>query len=556
MGSFREQAIRNRPTRVIYTRGVDLEQTDMQERFALIGREAWTTVYANWRAKDNHNGGIYCAFAPVEHRTRALTDPGWDLRIGDGSPGFSQSYDGDQVITTYHRRTCEPIEPLVLVHEFHGAVPSTREITEEFRLYHNLYWDEITSQYMQPHDDGTSSVAIKVYDSEIQVRTKLLRQFQAARQLDLLLFIDSVRFGEDGQEVPPVQDWSTDSLRAGRYTNDIVPGPFTRYLGTKVLPPPPIEKSGVWPFEAEDDYFPEFIIGVDEDGDELRHTCNPDALADYFGGNPDAPHYLTPVAFRREVLQKYYEKPELYTVTDGYLSCASLWGIHIDNSAEDAVIVFLGDLGRDLPRQERDYWRSFNIVPDAGMSETGFRRAFLTQFTEPSAGDLRVRSTYARLAKAWEAKHGWDLFRKPQDADAGLLQRLRLPLNDSQAEFEASIRIMAQLMCDAINEAEIGSRLADRIAGEKGISKLERWLRQESYFYVERDIKFLRNLQELRSKVTAHRKGSDHQKTLSKVFGDLRGSAAITALFEGALEMLNGLLAWVGHEETSDDEDS
>lgn len=52
------------------------------------------------------------------------------------------------------------------------------------------------------------------------------------------------------------------------------------------------------------------MIGEDEGGQLHRFNCNPNALADYFGGNPDAPHYLTPVFFRREVLQRYFEHPE------------------------------------------------------------------------------------------------------------------------------------------------------------------------------------------------------------------------------------------------------
>jgi hypothetical protein len=276
----------------------------------------------------------------------------------------------------------------------------------------------------------------------------------------------------------------------------------------------------------------------------VRYTCNPDALANYFGANPDAPHYLTPVHFRCEVLQKYYDKTELYTISDGNLSCASLWGLRLDNSAEDSVVVFLGDLGRDLPRQERDYWRSFNITPDTPVSETLYRRAFLGQFAEPTAHDLRLRSKYVSLGRSWAELYGWDLFRRPEEADAGLLQRLRLPLNDSQAEFEAVIRIMAQLCVDAINEVKLQSLLPDRRRDEKGIFKLKRWLEQVGYPHVERDIKFLCNLQDVRSKATAHRKGSDYEKMLSNELGTLRGPAAVKMLFESALAMLNGLDDW------------
>ena len=122
---------------------------------------------------------------------------------------------------------------------------------------------------------------------------------------------------------------------------------------------------------------PTFIIGEDQDGSSLEYSCDPDELANYFGANPNAPHYVTPVFFRRDVLQKYYEDTDKYAVEDGYLRCGGLWGVRIDNDQPDYVMVFLGDLRRDLPAAERDYWRSFNIAPVGPMSETAFRRSFL-----------------------------------------------------------------------------------------------------------------------------------------------------------------------------------
>lgn len=535
---------------------MDLTQRDTKDLFEALDSEAWTTVSASWHKEDG-NGGIYVAFSSPDKREKAVSAPEWNLLVGDFRPGFSQHHEGDEWVTAYAPSSIsDGYEPLVLAREYYGIVPSTVEIVEQFRLYHNLYWDDAESAFMQPRDDGTSLAAVRITDNRtVEVRTRLLRQYQAARQLDLLLFIDSVRFTDTAESLPEATEWATGLLRASLLPGEGQAGlrPFTRYLGTKVLPPPPIEKAGIWPFEEPDDYYPEFIIGTDSDGDEQRYTCNPDALANYFGANPEAPHYLTPVHFRRDVLQKYYEQPEKYAVSDGYLRCASLWSVRIDNNSEHSVVVFLGDLGRDLPVQERDYWRSFNILPDAPVSETLVRRAFLGQFSEPQASDLRVRSKYHSLNKLWQERHGWDFFLKPEEADAGLLQRLRLPLNDSQAEFETSIRIMTLLMVDSLNEAQITYLLPDKRQDEKGISKLKRWLEQEGYPHVERDIQFLRNLQELRSRIAAHRKSSSYHKTLDKVFGELRGPAAIKTLFEAAFAMLAGLEEWAATEEASAD---
>src|SRR5262249_47442583 len=149
------------------------------------------------------------------------------------------------------------------------------------------------------------------------------------------------------------------------------------------------------------------------------------------------------------------------------------------------------------------------------------------QFTEPTASDLQLRSQYVSFRDSWRYFFGWDLLLEPEEADSGLLQRLRIPLDESQAEFEASIRILTQLIVDAINENQIQSLLPDRRKDEKGISKLQRWLEQEGYPHVDRDIAFLRRLQQARSEITAHRKSSRYEQILDGLFGKLRGSAAI-----------------------------
>jgi hypothetical protein len=274
------------------------------------------------------------------------------------------------------------------------------------------------------------------------------------------------------------------------------------------------------------------------------HTCNPDELANYFGKNPDAPHYLTPVHFRKEVLHKYYAHPELYTVDDCSLQCAGLWSVRLDTELEDRVVVFLGDIGRDLPSAERDYWRGHMIVPDQDMSETYARRSFLGHFADPTSPDIRFRHLYAEANQAWMQSKGSPLFREPKGTDAYMLKQLRLPLRDSQNEFEEALKLLAKLMSDAINEKEVQKALPTKVDNEKGISKLERYLTESGYPSVQRDISYLRRVQELRSKATAHLKGSDYDKSLSKNLGDKRGRDAIRQLFEEGITFLEELITW------------
>lgn len=531
----------------------DLRQPDMRALFEEQGEGPWTVLNdSSW--EDGRNHGIYCALSEPSRRAEALESDSWCLTVTDGGPGFMQSYSGGGPVTTYLRvaSASDGVEPLVLVREFHGAAESTVELDQQFRLFHNMFYDLSTNTYLKMHDDGNRTIAVKFDGTRLLVRTAYIKQYIAARQMDLLLFIDSKAWSVDPPASTNSEEFRTETYSARVDYMDRRPLSGnrygSRYLATKVIPAGPVETCGIWPYEVGDDHYPEFIIGEDEYGQPQKFTCDPDKLANYFDANPDAPHYLTPVHFRREVLAKYYDNPERYEVTDGRLSCASLWAMQIDNDHADRVVVFLGDLGRDLPASERDYWRGYMIAPDAAISETNMRRSFFSQATNPESVDLRFRRAYRDLVTSWSQIKGWRLFREPKEADVYLLQQLRMPLNDSQNEFEEAVKLLAKLMSDALNERMIQAQLPSKIDDEKGISKLERYLTQEGYPLLERDIAYLRRVQNLRSKVSAHLKGSDYEKVLTKNLGDARGVEAVRGLLEDGLKFLESLLTWLNTE--------
>jgi uncharacterized protein YjhX (UPF0386 family) len=80
----------------------------------------------------------------------------------------------------------------------------------------------------------------------------------------------------------------------------------------------------------------------------------------------------------------------------------------------------------------------------------------------------------------------------------------------------------------------------------KRISKLERWLTQEGYPQVDRDIKFLRRLQTLRSVMSAHGKGSSYKKALERENVDEDPIREMVHMFWSAQAILRGLAAHFG----------
>lgn len=517
------------------------------------GKEPWTSVYRSWHTEKG-NGAEFVALAPPSYRSCALRGTSWDISIGDGAPAFCQWYEDGKPHTEYQRYPGrrEGVEPLVVVQNHHGVKPRMLpQLTEEFRLFHNLWLDPNGNQAVKVCDDGTEEIVAELAHDTVRVRTKYLRQFQAARQVDLLLFIDSVvRFPDLDEHA------DYDALRenvAGEefcysFYAGTVPsgGVFSRFLAKRILPPPPVEKSGVWPFEREEEEYPDFIIAEDDVGDPVRYTCNPAELGDYFGANPDAPHYLTPVFFRRDVLQRYYEEPEKYAVDDGYLHCGGLWGMRLDNDHPQHVMVFLGDLGEYLPEAERSYWRTFNIPPTGHMSETVFRRSFLAQPTDPAAPDLQFKSAYLKFCSRWKETHGWDFFKPLHEADRHVLARLRVPLNESQPEFEDQLLSLTKLLVDSLNERELTKGLGGSEPGEKGISKLERWLEAHGYPDTKGATEYFRRLQRLRSYVSAHRKSSKYEDLLEKEDVDESPSQEIAKQLVIARDVLASVAAHFG----------
>ena len=524
------------------------------------GDGPWTIVYDDWRFDNNDNGGRYMAFAQPRMRDRILSHAGWDFTKGDGFPGFVTN--GEE--TKYAKGDKLPeFEPLVIYQHYYGVVPDELHISEEFRLLMNLWQDPKSGDYFEIKDDGSKDPAVRFQDKRIEVRTPLLKRYMAARQLDAVLFIDTRASVEYAGDVADFSDLEFEgqigdelmylSRSVGRLPlSDVRVGSLV--FAKRILSAPPQETCGIWPWDETDpaDY-PEFIIGEDEYGKPVKYTCDPDRLANYFGKNPDAPHYLTPVFFKPEVLQKYYDDSNLYTVSDGHLSCASMWGVKIDNGDPNCVVVFLGDIGRDIPTSHWTHWLSHNVPPTQRMSDVGVRRAFFGQFVESENPEHRFKLAYDQLQSSWDEHWGWQLHRKAEGPDAGVLQRLRIPVNDTDAELRAQLINLALVLVDYLNEKQVASYLSDA-KGDKGIAKLKKFLTAQSYRHTERDVRLLQRIQGMRSRIAAHSSGRSGQVYLEEELGKDTPQEYIARLMTEAAQTLDDLRAFAEEQSRQDSE--
>ena len=490
------------------------------------------------------DAGFWCGFINKDRIEKSLSDFSWDLDMQSGGPGFEMTR-GETVY-----KSCledDGNEPLLYYRDFYGVASDYVEISQEFILLNNLRYDRKRKCYFAMYESGEQEQAVEYIDDQtIKIKTKFLKKYASAKQLAIVLLYD-IRTQYSGQlsdyglsafdEVVKHDNLCYSINGRDYHIPDTV---YSRILGKKVIPPEPVEECGFWPYEKNKEY-EEFLIGADENGNQISYTCNPNSLNNYFGANSTAPMYLTPVFFSREVLQKYYAKPELYTITDGRLSCQYLWGIEIDNHHKDVIAAYLGDLGRDLPEAEQKHWKQYNILTDDSLSFTSRARDFFCLEADSNIAEHQFKRDYKSLVKQWNDEYGWPLYKPLTDEDAYVFDQIRRPLGDSQAEFDQLVLLLCKLMIDSLNQKELSKNIDD--ATElRGIGKLEQWIKKQGVPKYEEHIAFLRSLWELRSSGSGHAKGKAYKKASEKFGAE---EMPLPDVFDKILQQADGFLRFM-----------
>lgn len=493
-----------------------------------IGPAEMVTVCHSSR-KDDEHCGIYCALIPSEKIEQALSRPEWDLRRGSGTPSSIEEYGGGARNGKYLRFGNEDgIEPLVIDRAFYGLKESYLEISEEFRLFHNLYHDRKQDIYIKFDDSGNEEVVAIVKPKSAEIRMKEIHQFLAVKEMHLSIQFDITVSSSKTLEEMGLTAGGRDVRDELACWNLSYRGDFGFYVdpsnssssnlqGIRLIEPRPKAKSEFERFaEAPTEQYADFIIGMDDNGDDIVHTCNPDKLSNFFGANPEAPNYITSVSFRKQVLDKYYQEPSKYKIEDGTLRCGSLWDMRIDNHHNDKVCAMLGDLGL-LPQQEQLHWKSHNIASTSGYSEVTFRRDFGVEWVESDRPEHVFQERYRDLAEVCRANIGWQIFLPLASSDEYHIQSLRVPATDEQRDFDGLVLGLATILVDSLNVG--GLKLLLPHSPKNGsINLLATVLANyDAEGGSSKHIEFLRNLQSLRSSGSAHRKGERYDSVIEKI---------------------------------------
>lgn len=491
----------------------------LEEKFISRG---WITV---------SDEAIHSALVTDNKVEECMRDYQWDLMRGHGAPYINTHANGSYEYV----KDNGGLELFVIYRDGYGTHHSYVELSEEFRLFCNMHERskaENEREYITVDDNGNENIVAVIKSFQVTIKAKLLRSYLAARKINLLIFIDSKRYSKNTfseLEIKPVQNemvskndliYNYTSLITNHFDGNksggwLIGKCLLRYNEDDFDP-------DQYPFFS-DDTFEDFIIGYDKNGDEYSYTCEEDKLSNYLVQRGNAPLTVTPVYFRKTVLDKYYNDPHRYLVEDGCIYSEGTWVLRVDNDQRDYAIVILGDLGR-LPHEEQLYWKGYNIAPPLGaaVSKTAFARWYDGRFCDPEFPDLKFKYHFKLFIEKWEKKYAWSLFLPLAQGDEHRFKTLHCltqPRNPN--DFEEQILSMTKVLIDSLNEAEllgkiddnngkVSARLKELNAANKsavkgGISKFELFLLTEGKDLHE-SISFLRNLQELRSSTTAHRK--------------------------------------------------
>ena len=209
---------------------------------------------------------------------------------------------------------------------------------------------------------------------------------------------------------------------------------------------------------------------------------------------------------------------------------------------------------------QRD-WRGSRSSPPPGasLSKTAWARWFEGRFYNPEFPDLKFKYQFRMFNERWEKKYSWPLFlplAKDDEHRFKTLHCLTQPKNPS--DFEEQILSMTKVLIDSLNEVElvksiddtnsvVVARLKELNAADKnsvkgGITKFELFLLTEGKDMHEY-ILYLRNLQELRSSTTAHRKSRNKKNNCEDYFQiqSKTQQVVLEDIFVKGIELLDAL---------------
>lgn len=506
------------------------------------GHQAKDWIVAACSRKENSGASDFFTFSvlcPAEEPTikRLLSTYDWgEVRPELGMPSFSPPENGEVLNYDPGLETNLDgirLRPFTIRRDFHGYKPATFELVQSFVLYHEAFFEADKSEYYRIDQNGEIQVVARIIqqddDTTILVDAHHLKDYLAANKCCLLRYHDHNRRAT-GDITSLIGGEHRQTGLTGADFNFLlvlfVDRPwngwrsFSRLTGKDLIRPypEPDKYHTSWASDEPREPYENFIIDTDENGTPIESTCDENRLTNFFTDR-GAPHSLTPVFFRREVLSKYLQEPKRYHV-NGSVTCLDIWAIDIDITPEQLVQVWLCDLGR-IPNKEQKHWLQFNVPPRGTITKERFARDLMAEPAPSTDPISNFHMAFETLQRVIKEKLGEEVFRTLDPKDQHAYQTIHLPVTDEWKEFDEQVLSLAKVTVESLN-VDLLSRESGKTIGENAIKSpldlFEAWLSGIVTDETVRRIilRPLRAIWKLRSTGAAHRKGAEFGKVLSR----------------------------------------
>src|SRR5579883_3062568 len=193
------------------------------------------------------------------------------------------------------------------------------------------------------------------------------------------------------------------------------------------------------------------FIAMDWKHDKTHEcSCDPDKLGNYFVAS-DLPYETSPAFFRPEVISRYKQDPEKYTIDGHSITCRGTWYLRYSTNDPGQIQVYLIDLSH-LPYKEQLYWKAFNENPKAGISEHVYKRDFQGSWDWPHDPLEALKQIIKDFPSAHYRGEKLVILRSPTEKQ---LAKLTYVMSDSIKEWEDQILELAKVFGDGLSKTSL-----------------------------------------------------------------------------------------------------
>ncbi|WP_232826379.1 hypothetical protein [Cyanothece sp. BG0011] len=172
-------------------------QSEQQYIQNKLGNEPWIKVHGYfYDENEDREDNIYfhCGIINNDCVQQALDNiRDWEIYQDQGFPGCTRYGLSEESEVVYDRFGGTEAEPLVFIRYYKGFRDPHLEISEEFRLFHNLYDDLEKNELIKFDESGDATSVIRFEKNSVFIRLKEIRQFLAIKEAHLLLFFEYFR---------------------------------------------------------------------------------------------------------------------------------------------------------------------------------------------------------------------------------------------------------------------------------------------------------------------------------------------------------------------------